>query len=223
MIRPLISCFFRIKLPIQLVQNKAVYHFTLLKMSKFTLCIVGVVCIVLLLSTTQLKAQNVGLRAGMNVSTIGGQELGYLARVGYHGGIFYEHFLTETVSFHSELSYSLQGAALDPTREVRLNYHYLNMPLVFRLYFLENVSFNLGAQLSYLLSARLWSVFGSMPQPDRRSIDAALVLGFGYGLSDQIGFGLHYNLGLLNAIEAATTIERRHTNQVLQISLYYNF
>jgi hypothetical protein len=192
-------------------------------MSKFTIYCLGIVCSVLILTGTALQAQNVGLRAGMNVSTIGGQELGYLARVGYHGGIFYEHFLTETVSLHSELSYSLQGAALDPTREVRLNYHYLNMPLVFRLYFLENVSFNLGAQVSYLLSARLWSVFGSLPQPDRRSFDAAAVLGFGYVLSDNLGFGLQYNLGLLNAIEAATVLERRHTNQVLQISLYYNF
>ncbi|MCC5928206.1 MAG: PorT family protein [Cyclobacteriaceae bacterium] len=192
-------------------------------MMKITIYYIGVFCCALIMNCTALKAQNVGLRAGMNVSTIGGQELGYLARVGYHGGIFYEHFFSDMVSLHSELSYSLQGAALDPTREVRLNYHYLNMPLVFRLYFLDNVSFNLGGQISYLLSARLWSVFGSMPQPDRRNIDAAVVLGFGYLLSENICFGLNYNMGLLNAIEASTIIERRHTNQVLQISMYYNF
>ncbi|MGF1637551.1 MAG: porin family protein [Cyclobacteriaceae bacterium] len=171
------------------------------------------------------NAQQIGLRAGLNVANIGGQEAGFLTRLAYHAGLQYDQEVTDRIHFTTGLSYSLQGAVVDVNREVRLNLHYLNLPLLARLYFLDEISFDFGTQLSYLLLANQTFQGDSFDFPgyEPRKFDLALVLGFTYGLNENIGFGIHYNLGLLSLSGTSITYEQRPTNRVLQISMCYYF
>ena len=62
-----------------------------------------------------LIAQDVelGIKAGMNVATLGKSDLGYVSRIAYHLGGSAEFITTPFFSVQTELLYSLQGAATE--------------------------------------------------------------------------------------------------------------
>jgi hypothetical protein len=171
-----------------------------------------------------VKAQEVeiGVRAGMNVTNLG--RSGYLDRIGYNVGMTAEFVTTPFFSILTELQYSLQGAALDRSQNIFLNYHYLNIPLMAKVYFYEDASFELGAQYGYLLKAMNKSDFYNddiTGQVNRH--DFAIVIGLTYKLSERWNAGVRYNLGISNTQNQDTIYENRRTNRVLQISVGWLF
>ena len=180
--------------------------------------------IFLLLALNEAYSQEVefGLKAGMNVTTLGKSELGFLSRVAYHVGGTAEFITTPFFSVQTELVYSLQGAAVDRAQNIFLNYHYLNIPLMAKAYFYEDASFEIGAQYGRLIEAVNENYLGS--QQDRiNKNDFAVVFGLAYKLSEKFNFGIRYNLGITNTADRDIIYEQRHTNRVLQISFGYIF
>jgi len=163
-----------------------------------------------------------GLKGGLNVSDIGGKQIGLVTRLGYHVGGFAEFGATPFFSIQTELVYSLQGAAVDRSREVVLNYHYLNVPLMGKVYFYENASFELGVQYGYLLKAVNFS-FINPTEANLKKHDFAGVVGLSYLLSDKVLFSLRYNVGINSTIDENVIWELKKTNRVLQISMGYAF
>ncbi len=182
--------------------------------------------LVIIYSITNSKAQEVelGVKAGMNASTLGKSDLGLVPRIGYHIGGTAEFITTPFFSIQTELTYSLQGAVQDRSRQVYLNYHYLNIPLLLKAYFHENASFEFGAQYGLLLKAVQKNEFNNQnPSEDVKNSDFAIIFGLAYKLNEQFNFGLRFNLGISNTANRDIVYELRHTNRVLQISFGYIF
>ena len=156
-------------------------------------------------------------KAGMNVTNLG--KSGYLDRIGYHFGSAAEFITTPFFSVQTELLYSLQGAAIDYSQGVFLNYHYLNLPLFAKAYFTEDASFEFGVQYGFLLNAIDRDVFGKENiTDDVNRHDFAMVLGFNYNINDKYNLGLRYNIGVTNTQKLDIVYEERITNRVLMIS-----
>ncbi len=163
-----------------------------------------------------------GLKAGLNVSDIGGKDVGYVTRLTYHAGGVAEFVITPFFSVQAELVYSLQGAAVDRSREVLLSYHYLNVPVIGKIYFYEDASLDLGVQYGYLLKAVIDnSIYPS--DTEIKKNDFAAVAGLSYILSEKVLFSLRYNIGINSTINENVIWEIKKTNRVLQISVGYIF
>lgn len=179
-----------------------------------------VLILILLVSVfAEVKSQDVeaGIKAGMNVTNLG--KSGYLARIGYHIGGTAEFITTPFFSIQTELTYSLQGAALDRSQAIYLNYHYFNIPLLAKAYFLEDASFEIGAQYGFLLSAvNKNQLYKETITNEVNRNDFAAVFGLNYKLGEKLNVGLRYNLGISNTQKQDIIYELRRTNRVLQIS-----
>lgn len=183
-----------------------------------------VVLQVIFVFTTRAQELEIGLKAGMNVSSLGKPDLGYVSRVGYHLGATGEIIITPFFSLQPEVQYSLQGAALDPSRQVYLNYHYLNIPLLARAYFYEDASLQIGVQYGYLIKAvEKNEIYKSDRTASVNRSDFAMVFGLAYKLNELFDFELRYNLGITNTGGQDIIYEKRATNRVLQISMTYLF
>lgn len=164
----------------------------------------------------------IGIKGGMNVATLGKSTLGFLPRVSYHLGGTAEFITTPFFSIQTELMYSLQGAAVDRSQNIYLNYHYLNIPLLAKAYFYEDASFEIGIQYGRLIKAVNESYIGSTEDQVNKN-DFAVVFGLAYKIGEKVNFGIRYNLGITNTADRDIIYEARHTNRVLQISLGYLF
>lgn len=164
-----------------------------------------------------------GAKAGMNISTLGKSDLRFSSRMAYHVGGTAEFITTPFFSFQTELVYSLQGAAIDRSQNIYLNYHYLNVPLFAKAYFYEDASFEIGVQYGYLLKAIDKNEYYGNELDEIKKSDFAAVFGVQYKLNEKFTFGLRYNLGISNTTNQKIIYEKRFTNRVLQISLGYIF
>ena len=182
--------------------------------------------LILFFSSSNSFSQEVefGVKGGLNFSTLGKSELGYVSRLAYHFGGTAEFITTPFFSIQTELVYSLQGAATDRSREVYLNYHYLNIPLLAKAYFYEDASLELGIQYGLLLKAVDKTDYYSQDRSeDVKSSDFAAVFGLTYKLDEKFIFSLRYNLGISNTAKQDIIYEKRFTNRVFQLSLGYIF
>lgn len=171
-----------------------------------------------MIHTANSQDVEVGVKAGMNVSNLG--KSGYLDRVGYHVGGTAEFLTTPFFSILTELTYSLQGAAISRADQINLNYHYLNLPVLAKAYFYEDASFEIGLQYGFLLKAVDKSALYTEDVTDQVSRnDFAAVFGVNYKLDDTFSFGLRYNLGISNTQKQNVIYENRLTNRVLQLSV----
>lgn len=179
-----------------------------------------------LILTHIAAAQDVewGVKGGMNISTLGKSDLGRVARIGYHLGGTAEFITTPFFSLQTELVYSLQGAALDNSRQVYLNYHYLNIPFFAKAYFYEDAAFEIGAQYGFLLKAVDKNEYYTEDHTDEvNKSDFSIVFGLAYKLNEKFSFGLRFNLGITNTAKQDIIYEQRYTNRVIQISIGYIF
>jgi len=175
--------------------------------------------LILFVYIPSLYAQEVewSAKAGLNFSTLGN----FLPKIGYHAGMAAEFITTPYFSIQPELVYSLQGATIDRTQGIYKHYHYLTLPLLFKVYFVKEASFDLGAQYGYLLKAVNRDDLGSENITDIvNRHDFALVLGFSYKLDEKIVLGLRYNLGLSNTGGGGNAVnwDQRFLNKTLQLS-----
>jgi hypothetical protein len=183
-------------------------------MKKRTLLFVLIISLVRFASAQEVE---LGAKAGMNVSNLG--KSGYLARIGYHVGGTAEFITTPFFSIQTELVYSLQGAAIDRSQNIYLNYHYLNIPLLAKAYFYEDASFEIGMQYGFLMKAVNKSdVYTDEITSQVNRNDFAAVFGLNYKLGDKFSFGIRYNLGITNTQKQDIIYENRRTNRVLQLS-----
>ncbi len=172
--------------------------------------------------TAFAQETEVGIKGGMNVAMLG--KTGYTARVGYHFGPTIEFVTTPFFSIQTELIYSLQGASVDPTQRIFLNYHYLNIPLLAKMYFYEDAFFELGIQYGYLVKAvEKNDLYKEDKTNQVNRSDFAIAIGIGYLLNERFLFNLRYNLGVTNTNSQNVAYEFRYTNRVMQISVGYVF
>ncbi len=163
-----------------------------------------------------------GFKGGMNVADLGNKDLGYVTRLSWHAGGVGEFVMTPFISLQIELVYSSQGAFIDNSREVKINYQYANLPILAKIYFVEDASFEIGMQYGYLIkAAKKTPQYTEVLNANRN--DFAAVFGLAYDLGQTVVFELRYNLGISDTRGTDIVYDARVTNRVLQISVDFLF
>lgn len=186
------------------------------------------------------NAQDVkfGIKAGLNVTTLIGNNEDLMSKVGFQAGAFAEIKISEKLAIQPELLYSTQGATfksinvnvggVDYSVDGKFDFAYLNIPVMLKYYVAKNFSLEAGPQIGFLTSAKLVvEVQGTSTEQDFKSnlesIDFGLNLGAGYDFTKQVSAGFRYNLGLANIAKAQPGDDSKVRNSVVSISLGYKF
>jgi len=191
---------------------------------------------------TAAKAQDMkfGVKAGVNISTYGGDIKDRDSRAGAHVGVLAEFKLTENFAIQPEVVFSMQGADRKFTEgttvtedEQRLNY--LNIPIAAKYYITEGLSVQAGPQIGFLLSAKQEgtetspgaSVDYSNDNKDAyESVDFSVFGGLGYDLPMGVFFQARYAAGLSNILKDANvgdSSDFKVQNNVFSVSVGYKF
>ena len=179
--------------------------------------IITALFIVLSFESYGQSAYQFGFKGGLNVSTLGQQGAGYTAKLGYNLGFYSEKRFYQELGVQLELLLSLQGARSEAISDLKLNYTYLTVPLIAKIYFIESASIEAGLQPGYLLRAvqvddgDKYSI-----RDDVYSFDFSGVIGLNY--SKPYGsVGIRYVLGINNTTNASRSSDVKYKNKVLQL------
>ena len=163
-----------------------------------------------------------GLKAGININDLGGKNAGMYSTLGFHFGFYYEAVLNSYSSIQPELFLAQQGAALDLNKDFRLNYYYLNIPILYKVYFADDFTVAIGPQYGFLIAASENTVYGNenITENVRRN-DISAILDIGYKYKGRTSLNLRYTLGFSNTNFQNVVYSRRLTNRVFFITLAY--
>jgi opacity protein-like surface antigen len=156
----------------------------------------------------------VGLKAGINYSNYTGADVNTDAITNFHAGFVAEIKVFKHFSFQPELLYSTQGAELDNLGDqIKNELGYISIPALAKFYLNDELSLELGPQVSFLLSER-----NKVDAADSNSFDFAVTGGLSYKLGKKIFVQARYGLGLTEAKRDADV-----KNSVVQASLGFLF
>lgn len=78
---------------------------------------------------------------------------------------------------------------------IRLNLNYIQLPILFDYYFVDNFYISIGPELSYLINAKLKS--SDITDLYDRRFELSALVGINYRINDKLDVGLRYNHGLI--------------------------
>lgn len=188
------------------------------------------VAAVLLVSSAKAQMSDItknltyGAKVGMNVSNVSNID-NSKNKVSINLGAFAEWRVSDFLGIQPELLYSRQGLRFDEVDGVksktRLNY--LNIPILARLYVLENLSVDLGPQLGFGLNGKDKAKKDGHTSTEKvkhlNTVDISFAIGASYNW-DSFIFSARYNLGLSNAIDK-DWVGGNNKNHVFQLSVGY--
>lgn len=142
---------------------------------------------------------NFGVKAGLNISNLTGDGVDTDSKAGFNAGGFATIPVSSMFAVQPELLYSVEGAKSGDTK---LHLNYINIPVLFQ-YRKSGFVGELGPQLGILASAKAKADGESADIKDYfKSTNFSLAIGAGYQLTNGLGFGVRYNLGLSNIGDA---------------------
>jgi hypothetical protein len=169
-----------------------------------------------------------GVKAGLNLAnlTISGVAPAptFNSKTDFSGGAFASIPLFKSFDLQPEIMYSGQGASTtESNTTVKLNYGYLNVPVLFKYQHESGLFAETGPQIGFLLSAKATGGGQTIDtKSETQSTDFSWAFGIGYkipGISG--GIDARYNLGLTNL--AKNTTDGTVKNSVFQFGLFYMF
>ncbi len=188
--------------------------------------------------STQAQETLFGVKAGLNLASIGGDDAGDAkTRSSFHIGGLVEIPVSEKFSVQPELLYSSQGAKGSEELlgegvivESKIKSDYINIPIMAKYYLIQGLSIEAGPQFGFLVSAKAeFELKGpgvletaSMDVKELfNNFDLGVGLGTSYALDMGVFFGARYNLGLSNINKDSG--DTKNQNNVFQISAGYSF
>ena len=183
---------------------------------------------VAILVAGSVKAQmdiTVGPKGGFNVTNISNWDA--KNKFSVHVGGFAELRFNDFFAVQPELVYSRQGARdKENGVKTRLRVNYLNIPILAKLYVLDELSVDLGPELGFVLNAKSKIKDGGKTTTYRVNSDANTVaVNFAVGLSynwNELMFSARYNIGLSNVFDKDFG-GGNNKNHVFQLSVGYRF
>lgn len=165
---------------------------------------------------------NIGIKGGLNVYiTNNSDNSNPDPKLGFHLGLLGHIHITDQWALQPELTYSLQGSKITVAgNEVKLNLHYINVPLLLQYMFDNGFRIQAGPQLGLLAGAK-----SGLQNTDTNVKDnfQTMELGLGLGMSyvnpeSDIGFDIRYNHGLSNINKNGNA---KMYNRGLQAGIFY--
>lgn len=188
------------------------------------------VCLLLAVSSIAMSQEiRFAAKGGLNVGSLkisdgsGSEESG--SKVSMYLGGRVEYGLSQNMSIQGELLYQSFGGELSyGTETAEFSINEISLPIVFKYYVIEKLSFNGGISLAYVLGGKYEysGDFGneSGDMEGLSSINFGISLGGEFLLTDNIFIDMRYNLGLSNlSSEGDGTVN----GNVLQIGGGYRF
>lgn len=183
------------------------------------------------LSSVLVNAQvSFGIKAGLNNSTLGGDNAdiaGKKSNTGYNVGVIAAIPLSKNFVFQPEIMLSAnQGMEFRPstTSETNYNLNYVNIPLLIKY---KSMGFygEAGPYFGFLTSGKIKTKIGTAAtETDIKDsfdgTDMGVALGTGYIMKSGFGFGVRYNMGLQNIYDATSP---EFKNRYWQLNLIYMF
>ncbi len=195
--------------------------------------------IIFSISKAQAQTQ-FGLKAGINyvnnvITSIPNPNNDY--RFSYHAGIFTRVEFTDRFSISPELIFSGKGYQFDPIDAMSLSggtlhLNYLNF-LVIAGYSFNKLSFELGPEFGFLLSAKskLDTETIDVSSIWDNKMDLGIATGFSHQLIEKMRIGVRYIHGLSSVVEPPILLDQngqsagrssiRYQNRTFQLSLGY--
>jgi hypothetical protein len=180
-----------------------------------------------------------GLKGGLNTSNIISNIDNTQLKLGFQAGGMISLDFIPKVSIQTEILYSLQGTGFDTDSDdfsYRWDLHYLQVPVLAKIYLTDNLNIQVGPSFNFLLGASsagnldsgfdfLDDLIGDFTTGDIddsfSNADIAAVLGIGYDINN-VTVALRYNLSLTN-INDIENDDEKWRNQVINLSLGYYF
>lgn len=165
-------------------------------------------------STSLAQHINLGIKGGLNVSTIeGANSSNYEPKIGFNIGLLGHIHVNNQFAMQPEVYYSVQGTQYNIGGiDTHLNLNYVNIPLLFQYMFDNGFRLQAGPQVGILASANSEiSNTNTEVKDDYKSTDVSLVVGMSYVKpSTGFGFDIRYNHGLsnINKSDAANSFNR---------------
>jgi len=180
-------------------------------------------------SATFASAQvEFGVKAGVNIAnlTVTGDNSGVSPSsiTDFHAGFLAAIPLFSGFKLQPEVMYSGQGASADVSgTTVKLNYSYINVPVLFKYQHGSGLFAETGPQVGFLISAKEKADGQTIDtKSDTQSTDFSWAFGIGYKIP-VVGLGIdaRYNLGLTNLAKGSNSSDGTVKNSVIQIGLFY--
>lgn len=159
------------------------------------------------------NAQGWGVRAGANISTLSGNDIGDIkSQIGAYAGVYKEFQIIEKLLFiQPEVQYSKQGFDTD---EKNYNLNYVQIPIMAKLYFLKVISVETGPQFGLLVNDNVDDSDGF----ELNTSDPAWAFGLNFNLPLHLSVGARYITSFSEVIDNSSA-----KNQVFQVGLGFRF
>jgi hypothetical protein len=148
-----------------------------------------------------------GVRLGLNISnlksTYDGGSSKDNARLSGHLGGYITYEFKDKMAFQPELIISGEGSRSEIGNDkVKNNLTYVNIPLLFRYNFTEELNLHTGPQIGILASAKR-KVDGDTDdvKDGLKGTNISWAIGAGYELPNNLNVGLRYNIGLSDIVD----------------------
>ena len=179
--------------------------------------------VVVVLMVVGAKAQTeivIGPKVGLNMTNISNSDK--KNKLSFHVGGFAEFRFNDYFAIQPELVYSRQGARDKINGDkLKLRANYLNIPVLAKLYVLDELSVDLGPEFGFALNAKAKYKDGDTTVKHKMNDINTLAVNFAIGLSynwDDFMFSARYNLGLSNAFDK-DNYDGNNKNRVFQLSV----
>src|SRR5664279_859187 len=191
-----------------------------------TILLLFFAAIITVTASAQVK---LGVKAGLSIAdlTLSQVPSGYSlsSKTDFNAGVFAMVPLFTSCYLQPELMYSGQGAATSVLGSSgKLNYNYLNVPVLFKYQHISGLFAETGPQIGFLLSANEKAPGGTLNATNAtQSVDFSWAFGIGYQFSEfGLGIDARYNLGLTN-VPKYNNNNGTEKNSVFQFGLFYTF
>lgn len=151
-----------------------------------------------------------GGKVGLNVTNISNMEA--KAKASIHIGAFAEWKMNDFIGISPEFVYSRQGAVNKEEEAVykedgvkmKFRVNYLNIPILAKLYVLENLSVDLGPQFGFAMNGKWVAKEDGTTLKDKEenlnTFDVSFPVGLSY-IYDNFIVSARYNIGLTNVLD----------------------
>ena len=182
--------------------------------------LIVLVTVALFAFNAQAQDIKLGLKAGVNLTSLTGDDLDVDPRFSYHAGVVANVSFSDLVSLQPEVIYSSQGVngetqGTDFTGKL----DYIQVPIMVSLNLADGFSVHGGPQIGFNVTDKV--EFESMFQTgtfNAKSVDLNLNLGLQYSFGSSLFLQLRYSYGIINIQENSDA-----KNSITALSIGYFF
>ncbi len=177
---------------------------------------------IILIAGFSSKAQvSVGLKLATNFANIiqvsgSGEKVNTSSRTAFSFGGFAKISLSEKIKLQPEFLYQGMGGKIS---DITFKNDYVSVPILIQYAVTNNFSLEAGPQIGLLVSSK---VSGEDVKDAFKSSDIQLLIGASLGLTDKLGAGVRYGMGISNiTTDSYSSVKTDLKNRAFSIMVSY--